>query len=223
MNKMKFICAKEIFPIFLFTIFTIPLLESCKAKANLRYNQKVENEYSILIDSLAPAKSNNLTLGEVKKGRIDKKDPKLHYYSDSLVTKQKIVSSFDDFTIDIKGAGDYIIEVESLCNCVGFNKFLFIPLVKIQSESQIVNKELIGTSMLEETWTLPARLIRAWKFKIDKPSSLSILLYTDNSRLDETLEKSSSLEPYGPYGYTYISTEINSGFQGKYRLLIKRI
>ena len=151
---------------------------------------------------------------------MEKQNLALHYFNDSDSNK-KIVSNYNNYSVELNNPGKYHIEIESLCSCIGFNKFLFIPLISLENEN--ITAELTSTRMLEPTFSLPARLSRTWEIQIEQPRTLNFSIYSDNSNLDNVIYESSSMEPYagnGYIGYVHVESEIKAGFKGKYLIKI---
>jgi hypothetical protein len=178
---------------------------------------------SISLDSIDYTNANKITIAKKIKNKIEDKNDKLHYDTNNEAS-DKIVSSYHNYTIDFEKSGEFEIEVVSLCSCIGFNKNLFVPMIKFENND--IKAEVTDTKMLEPSFSLPARLTKTWKISIGQPMTLNFTIYSDNSKLKQVIYESSGLNSFatnGYVGYVSVDSKIKMSSKGKYLLVFKEL
>ena len=107
-----------------------------------------------------------------------------------LIYNDSIKSNFQKFSIELKPEKKYRIKVSSLCNCAGFKKYMFIPLISPINKKDTFFTKLDSTYFNYEKG--PLTLNRIWNVKSDnitENTKFDFLLYSDNSNLSEKVYK----------------------------------
>lgn len=126
--------------VLLIVILTVVISKGCKPKAYVDYSNNLTGRYSIDLESASknPDLVEILMLNQVKKWKLDPKGEVLHYYTDSNL----VYSIYSKFILELEKPGTYVLEIESLCNCLGFRKFLFVPLIQLNNDYGYVENEI---------------------------------------------------------------------------------
>ena len=104
---------------------------------------------------------------------------------DKVLVENNIYASYKLFSFNNIHKGKFQIEIGSLCDCLGINKYILIPkLFIIDSTVTIHALQPFQISYLESTWTLPARL-RFWYETNLEAGEFKILICADNSDVDQ--------------------------------------
>ena len=145
------------------------------------YNQyKVvqERETPVALDD-RQAISNAVTLklppGQRVKAEITPDDPKIQHKSTQ--------SNYKVFALQGKKGSRYTVELRSLCNCWGLDKFILYPVARILDEAgNIINNNPVNISLREPDWNYPVNIHMLWEGMFDEDGLYYFLVssYNDN-------------------------------------------
>lgn len=192
----------------------------CKSAAIVRYDKKLSESNSINIENVVFENPKAIKLNESYKYHLSESDKSLSYI-DSL---KSINSFYHTLKSNFIRPGRYQIEILSLCNCFGFNKFVFIPMIEIPNKKHSIT--LTESEVLNENWKYGWRIRKVWEVQTKLSGNLEIVLYSDNSGLDQKLEKSTSITPLvlgGLSGLPAANWPMKAGYQGKYVIQLNKL
>lgn len=124
--------------------------------------------------------------------------------SDSALTyedpdsKQRIVSLYKVFRVEIREAGSYQLIVESVYRVSyrmdNFNPIsgsrevdylVLDPLIQVRDSTMTtINAELVSAGTVFPDWTRPLRFKKMWAFQIPEHTVLYLIVYSDNFNMD---------------------------------------
>ncbi|WJS96180.1 hypothetical protein NYQ10_06905 [Flavobacterium johnsoniae] len=111
--------------------------------------------------------------------------------SDSVMTfgeKEKIYTNYKGFNFNLESNKKYKLTVSSICDCFGFKKYIFIPLVSIldSSGTTIKMEELPDTFDYKNG---PLSLNKTWIINNFTSGNYKLYLASNNMILNESLYK----------------------------------
>jgi len=191
-------------------ILIILILVSCAKKIipNEGYNQ-INSKRAIDLLELDKSKAKLLTPNNDYENELTLNDSVLKY-NDSLK------SNYQKFIFKARPDKKYKIKVNSLCNCSGLKKYLFIPQIIIKNSSNRNITESDTTYFNYEKG--PLSLNRVWNIENDilkENKEIELLLFSDNSKLSENIYKF-ILNPIG-----FVPINVKSTLNGKYIIKIE--
>jgi hypothetical protein len=135
------------------------------------------------------------------------------------------VLSFDGYrsfykAVEVKsdGSGSFNLQIESICACFGFDKRIAVPVVLAvdAAGSELPITEVKYTSKRASGVT-PFRVVMQGKVVGQKDAMVRILLLSDNSSIDQPVQK---IRLLNQYGVKLMSLEVLSYPIGKYVLTL---
>jgi hypothetical protein len=101
--------------------------------------------------------------------------------SDEVVKIDNQRSFFKVLSVPLEVGPLARIQVASRCDCVGFRKFLFVPLVFVfDGEGQPVPLELPEFEPKDADMSNPLRLVATWTFPVGSAGTYRVLVAADN-------------------------------------------
>ena len=98
----------------------------------------------------------------------------------------KVVSLFVDSPRTVR------FQVTSRCSCVGFNKYIVVPLIEvIDSKGQVVSLPSPVVESEQADMSNPLRLVATWMFPIQAAGTYRILVAADSARAGSTVATAS--------------------------------
>lgn len=161
----------------LFLIFT-----SCSRKIipSEGYNQ-IKNKNAVTLFESKNSTPEKIKVNKDFKDALTLNDSVL-YYDDS------IKSNYKNFVFDLKPDKNYKIKVSSLCNCVGFKKYMFVPKIAQGNLDNRIDTKLDSIYFNYEKG--PLTLNKIWNIKSDgltENTKLEFILFSDNTKLSENV------------------------------------
>ena len=168
----------------LFFLLIVLVLTACSKKIipNEGYI-RITNKESVNLININKSNTTQLLANNSFKNKLTLNDSVLTY-------NDSIKSNFQKFSIELKPEKKYSIKVSSLCNCAGFKKYMFIPLISPINKKDTFLTKLDSTYFNYEKG--PLTLNRIWSVKTDnitENTKFDFLLYSDNSNLSEKVHK----------------------------------
>jgi hypothetical protein len=126
-------------------------------------------------------------------------------------TNSEMLSNFRIFYLDTKPNTNYNVTVKSYCDCFGFTKHVFEPIIHIFNGSQSLKPELNDAHynegkdglIVKETWTFTS-----------KNYNTKLLVYSNNKELNRTTHK---LDIFA------IKIPIKNTIGGKFSILLEEV
>jgi hypothetical protein len=194
---------------------------SCKTLPKKGYENIKANTFKTHIDSLKIVPESKLELTKFQRLTLGKEDPSLYYFMDS--DSNRTESLYETAQIDIDKPGNYLITIESICSCLGFEKLIFVPLLEIRDKAERKKVEInpLNSELLEPSFTLSSRLKKTWILNAENKGSYLLLFYSDNTKLNYPLGQQSSFGYYG--ALTYNVSTFKSNVTGNFRVKIDEL
>jgi len=138
--------------------------------------------------------------------------------SDSLIiygNDEKIYANYKDFNIDLKSNKKYKIKISSLCDCFGFTKYMFIPLVSVLNQNGMTMKLESQPDTFDYSHG-PLSLNKTWILENLTNNNSKIIVSSNNVNLGQDLYKF----------FTYpipMTINIKTSLVGKFNITIEEI
>jgi hypothetical protein len=143
-------------------------------------------QYSAVLAAATPISTNDLQAIEnatalplqpdrILETRITTDDPRIE--------KNDVQANYKIFEIQGNANTRYTIELRSLCDCWGLDKFILYPIARILDRyGSIINEEFVDISLRDADWNHPVniRLVMEGEFKKNDTHYLLVSAYNDN-------------------------------------------
>ena len=103
--------------------------------------------------------------------------------NDSKIEKNNIQANYKIFEFQGEAHSRYTIELRSLCDCFGLDKFILYPIARILDQNgHVVNNDPIDISLSDSDWNYPVNILMVWEGEFEKSEKYYVLVsaYNDN-------------------------------------------
>ena len=125
-----------------------------------------------------------------------------------VVEHDGVRGNFQRIELRPSSSGSITIQVESLCDCLGFEKYAVIPKLFLASTNGTpVEARLTSRRSLQPAFIKPARILSVWKVDVAVAMPYTAIVMADNSRVGQpivTMTSPSSI--YGGVPGVFIAT-----------------
>lgn len=113
-------------------------------------------------------------------------------HSDRVVRIGATRSYFKVVSLSVDSPRTVRIQVTSMCDCFGFNKYLVVPLIEMfDSNGQDVALPSPDVESEQADMSNPLRLVATWMFPVPAAGTYRILVAADNARAGSTVATAS--------------------------------
>lgn len=158
------------------------LLTGCVQNPTKTYS---ELQQSTRVLSLKQA----LTLGSSHSAALPGTERRFRISGESgLVEENGLRGNFEIIEFKKDGQGPVRINVQSLCDCFGFNKYVMVPKIFLaDATGALVNVESLRSYVASPTWSKPASVISGWYVANLNGGRYKLLVMADNSQIENKL------------------------------------
>ncbi len=127
-------------------------------------------------------------------------------------------SNYKTFSFKADSLKEYTITVSSLCDCLGFNKYMFIPELIVFNENGEIIKTNLDKTYIGGEKMRPISLIKQWKVNMSSNTNYNILLYSNNDYLQKKIFYTVSSSPtfdrdvYVPFFFGMVKSSLIGKF-----------
>ena len=103
--------------------------------------------------------------------------------NDSKIEKNNVQSNYKIFEFQGEADSRYKIELRSLCDCFGLDKFIMYPIARILDQNgHVVNNSPVDISLSDPDWNYPVNIRMVWEGEFEKSDKYYVLVsaYNDN-------------------------------------------
>ena len=102
---------------------------------------------------------------------------------DSKIEKNNVQSNYKIFELQGEAHSRYTIELRSLCDCFGLDKFILYPIARILDQNgHVIDNDPVDISLSDSDWNYPVNIRMVWEGKFEKSEKYYLLVsaYNDN-------------------------------------------
>lgn len=160
-------------------LLTSLAIVSCKTSPLVMYEEISNRNNSTTINSIDLRTNTSIPLNTESKFKLKLKDSILIYGIEDT-----LYSNYQKIKFNAESNKEYEISVFSFCDCFGFDKYMFVPKIKVfNSKGDELNTNLIINEVDYLYIAKPISYNKRWIINDNIEGEIIIVVYSDNSKL----------------------------------------
>ena len=181
---------------------------SKKLAPNAAYGMLQKREIVKDLKAGTPFAGNSITTGKQAKFKLALTDSVMQY----TLNGSNIRSNFKDFFTDTKPNTKYKLTISSLCDCLGFKKYLFLPALYVFDTNGQFIKSDVNTDF--NYLNGPLSLNSYYTFNSGMGGNLKLVVFSANQNLNQSVYK---------FVVIFITAHVRTNIGGDYNILLEEI
>jgi hypothetical protein len=167
--------------------FAGAVLSGCATTPSDSYSTLLAAPSAVSIDAVLRSQRTapDLRMGVDHQLTISQQDP--------VAEHAGVRGSFQTLQIRPTKSGPVTVQVESICDCLGLEKYVLLPKLFIASTGgAFIETRLLSQAALDPTMGKRARVLSVWTADLPAAGTYTLLIMADNARVGQTTASMSS-------------------------------